>query len=165
MKYKLVKLSRLSGLKTSIYSIYIENEKKTLFDIFLNENKNLLLSELKSIISRLKTIGSDTGAREHYFKLNEGKPGDGVCALFDTPKKKLRLYCIRYGSLIVILGGGGPKGKNIRKLQDDKKLEEENYLLRKISQDIKQKMDYGEIEFTDDALDFIGNLEFDDDEI
>ncbi len=36
----------------------------------------------------------------------------------------LRLYCIRLGSAVVILGGGGHKPKTIRTLQDDTKLTE-----------------------------------------
>jgi hypothetical protein len=41
--------------------------------------------------------------------MNEGKYGDGVSALFDKPKYKLRLYCIRYGTQIIIVGWGGEK--------------------------------------------------------
>ena len=113
-------------------------------------------------MNRLKVIGHKTGAREHFFKLNEGEPGDGVCALYDLPEKSLRLYCIRYGSLILILGGGG--NKQSRTLQEDKKLTQENYFLRQVVKDIKSKMELGEIKFSEDGTGFIGNLEFTDDE-
>jgi len=56
---------------------------------------------------RLKIIGNETGARESFFKTKEGIPGDGVCTLYDTPDKKLRLYCIRYGKQLIIIGAGG----------------------------------------------------------
>lgn len=164
MKYKLVKMNQISGCKSSIYSVYLEEEQKTLFDRFLEENNILFKSELKDIITRLKTIGNKTGARESFFKLNEGKPGDGVCALYDLPNSKLRLYCIRYGYLIVILGGGGYKPKGIKALQEDPKLTEENYLLRQISSDITRRMDDHEISFSDDYMDFEGNLEFNDED-
>ncbi|MBK6979124.1 MAG: hypothetical protein IPH28_20170 [Cytophagaceae bacterium] len=59
--------------------------------------------------------------------------GDGVCALYDDPDRNLRLYCIRYGKQIVVLGGGGHKPKTIRALQEDEKLKQENYLIRNIS--------------------------------
>lgn len=164
MKYKIVKLSKYSGSKASLYTILLEDEQKTLFDRFLEENKNSFLSELKNIVARLNTIGHDTGAREQFFKLKEGKPGDLVCALFDVPDSNLRLYCIRYGSLLVILGGGGYKPKGMAAFQEDKKLQEENYFLRQISSDIKQRMADDEIFFTDDYMDFEGNLIFNDDE-
>ncbi|MBA4411563.1 MAG: hypothetical protein C0397_19355 [Odoribacter sp.] len=164
MKYKLVKLNKFSGHQASIYSIFIEDEQKTLFDRFLEENKNLFLSELKDITARLNTIGHYTGAREKFFRFKEGIPGDGVCALFDVPDSNLRLYCIRYGSLIVILGGGGYKPKGMASFQENTKLQDENYLLRQISSDIKRRMADDEISFTDDYMDFEGNLIFNDEE-
>jgi hypothetical protein len=60
-----------------------------------------------------------TGARATFFKEFEGSPGDGVCALYDMPGKQLRLYCIKFGMTAIILGGGGPKGKEVRSWQDD----------------------------------------------
>lgn len=112
------------------------------------------------MISRLKTIGHRTGAREQFFKLKEGKPGDGVCALYDKPKKNLRLYCIRYGSLLLIVGGGGLKKKSIRTLQEDEKLKKENKFLKKVSKDIQKRMKEGDIRLSDDYMDFDGDLKF-----
>lgn len=145
MKYKLVKLNKYSGKSASLYTIFLEEEQKTLFDRFLAENKNTFISELKSIVSRLNIIGHDTGARVQFFKLHEGNPGDGVCALYDVPDSRLRLYCIRYGSLLVILGGGGYKPKGMTAFQEDRKLLDENYFLRRLSSAIKQRMTDGEI--------------------
>ena len=70
MDYKIVKLDELSGEHASIYSIFDIEKEKTLFDIFLSENKSLFLSELNDIYKRLKVIGSKTGAREQFFKLH-----------------------------------------------------------------------------------------------
>lgn len=162
MKSELVKLGQFNGNEASIYGIWFEGLQKTSFDIFINENKNVFLSELNDIISRLKSISNATGAREQFFKINEGIPGDGVCALYDSPDKKLRLYCIRYGSLIVIVGGGGPK--NVQALQQNKKLKDENYFLRDLSAQITERLKEGEIWFTYDNKDFEGNLEFNDED-
>lgn len=103
-------------------------------------------------------MGNKTGAREHFFKINEGNLGDGVCALYDNPDKNLRLYCIRYGTLIVIIGGGGPK--NVDKLQQDEKLKSENYLLRDLYSLITHRIKTKEIKYTKNLMDFTGNLEF-----
>ena len=160
MKYKLVRISKFSGNEASVYTLLTENEQgefqDSLFDTFINENKTLYLSEIKDIFSRLRTIGNDTGARESFFKTKEGVPGDGVCALYDSPNKKLRLYCIRYGSELIILGGGGPK--NVRALQDDEKLEKENYFLRWISSRITECRQNGDLSFSTDFMDFEGDL-------
>lgn len=111
MKCRIVKIERLSGSASSIYTIFIDDAEYSLFDIFIKDNNTLFKSELNDIVKRLRSIGSITGAREQFFKLNEGNPGDGVCALYDDPEKKLRLYCIRYGTTAIILGGGGVKPK------------------------------------------------------
>lgn len=160
MKYELKKNKQLSGKKASVYTIYIHEENKTLLDIFVEENKNLHLSELKDIFLRLKEIGHKKGAREQFFKLKEGKPGDFVCALYDNPDKKLRLYCIRLGSVLLIAGGGGPKSKKIRALQQDEKLTKENNLIRILSEEIYKRTIEGNIKITDDGMDFEGDLEF-----
>jgi len=160
MKCKIVKLDQFSVCSASVYSVYINDEKKTLFDKFIEENINSFKSELLNIIQRLKVIGKSTGARMKFFKDKEGNPGDGVCALYDIPGTKLRLYCIRYGAELIILGGGGEKPKHIKKLQDDKKLKKENYLLREISNEISNRIKTKDIEWFDDHMDLIGALEF-----
>jgi len=165
MNCEIVKLEEFSGDEASVYSIYIEEEEMTLYDKFVIENKANFLAEINDINKRLISIGK-IGAKDIYFKLNEGAPGDGVCALYDNPNSNLRLYCIRYGTSIVLVGGGGYKPKSIRALQEDKKLEDENYFLRKLSAEIKQRMQEKDLKFTNDYLDFEGdiNFNFNDDE-
>ncbi len=158
MNLRLIKINQLSGSRASIYSVIEDGETMTLFEKFIEENKNSFKSELKDIFIRLTTIGKKTGAREHFFKLKEGSPGDGVCALYDQPDSKLRLYCIRYGTSLIITGGGGPKSKNIRALQEDEKLNRENQILKEISQLIKNKTQMQEIRFSPDYMEFEGDL-------
>ncbi|PLW99699.1 MAG: hypothetical protein C0593_02540 [Marinilabiliales bacterium] len=67
MRCKLHKIEQLSGDKTSVYSVSLGNEKNTLFDLFLQEFRDLYKSEIIDILKRLKAIGKETGAREHYF--------------------------------------------------------------------------------------------------
>lgn len=160
MKFEIVKLNKFSGNKCGVYSIFIDDEQKSLFDRFLGENKILFKHEIQNILERLKTINSITGARENFFKLNEGNPGDGICALFDIPDSNLRLYCIRYGNSLIILGGGGEKQKSVKALQEVDKLKEENYLLREISAQIANLIKEKEITFSDDGTEITGELEF-----
>ena len=162
MNFKIVQLSQFSGYHAGIYSIYLENEQQTLFERFIKENFNLFKSEIIDINSRLITINRKTGARDIYFKLNEGNPGDGVCALYDKPESNLRLYCIKYGNALVILGGGGHKPKKLKTFQEDDKLTEENYVLREISEQITERIKNKEIKFSEDGTEIFGNLEFND---
>lgn len=160
MKYKLVRISKFSGEASSIYTVLTKNEQgefqESLLDVFINKNKDLFLSEIKDIFSRLTTIGNETGAREGFFKTKEGNPGDGVCALYDSPNKKLRLYCIRYGTELIVLGGGGPK--NVRALQEDEELKTKNYFLRWLSSKITECRQNGDLSFSPDFMDFEGDL-------
>jgi len=160
MKIKLEKDLELSGDKASIYVISKNNEADSLLDLFYQENESLFINELNAIGKRLFEIGNKYGAREQFFRINEGKPGDGVCALYDEEESNLRLYCIRYGSLLVIVGGGGPKSKDIKAFQEDTKLTYENKILRELSKEISIRTKGGDIKFINDGMDFDGDLEF-----
>ncbi len=162
VKYRLVKLHKFSGDEASIYTVYLESEKQTLFEKFILENKADCEPELNDIIKRIISIGKKVGAREQFFKLNEGKPGDLVCALFDKPDKHLRLYCIRYGKSFVILGGGGPK--NVAAWEDDPKLTEEAIWMINVSADIEKKRQEGELRWVDDGFELEGDLNFNQDD-
>ena len=160
MKFEIVELDEFSGRKAGVYSIWIEETESTLFDKFVEENERLFQSELGSITDRLELIGNITGAREQFFKHNEGTLGDGLCALYDSPDRKLRLYCIHYGATCIILGGGGMK--NVRALQDDEKLKTENYLLRYISKKITEALRNKELWWSVDGKRLEGNMLFED---
>ncbi len=153
-KFKLVKVDAISGKFSTIYSILVDGEVFTSLDKFIEINKYLFINETKEIVKRLSSIGNKTGARLQYFKVNEGIPGDGVCALYDISESKLRLYCIRFGTQIVVVGSGGLKSK------EDDKLKNENYFLRWLSSAIKMKLIDKEMWFSKDFLQFEGNLEF-----
>ena len=94
MEFEIVKIKQLSGKKTQIYSVILGQENKSVFEHFLQNNYSEYPTEIEDIVSKLKIMATKTGAAENFFKLNEGKPGDGVCALFDSPDKKLRIYCL-----------------------------------------------------------------------
>jgi hypothetical protein len=164
MKFKIVKINQFSGSKTGVYSVLINEGNETLLNKFVRENEISFKSETKDILKRLYAIGHSTGARIQFFKEWEGKPGDGVCALYDNPDSNLRLYCICYGTQLIIVGGGGYKPKNIRALQEDPKLTEENDLIKEISRQITKRIKDKEIRFTADYIDFTGDLEFNDED-
>lgn len=164
MKFKIVKLNHFSGKKAGVYTIVLNDEEETLLNKFVRENDTSFKSETKDIIKRLYSIGHTTGARSQFFKEWEGKPGDGVCALYDNPNSNLRLYCICYGTQIIIAGSGGHKPKTIRALQEDAKLTKENTLIKEISQQITQRIKDRDIRFTADYMDFTGDLSFNDED-
>lgn len=163
MKFELVELSRLSGKKATIYSLLINDDELTLFDRFIEENDEQFSEEIDSIFDTIYKMGHKYGAARQFFKENEGKLGDLICALYDTPNSNLRLYCIRLGNAVIILGGGGHKPKSVRAFQEVKSLQEANYLLRKFSELLRQKMIDGDL-FWENDMELNGNFIFDTDE-
>jgi len=159
MKCTLVKLEQLSGNEATVYSVLLDSEQKTLFQGFIDKHVNSFRSEIKDISDRLRVMGHKEGAREGSFKHGEGAYGDFCCALFDKPNRKLRLYCLRYGSQIVVLAGGGPK--NVRAWQDDPELKKEMEWLKMFAKELNERLETRNITYTKDFLEFEGDLEFD----
>ena len=158
MKYEIVELLPFSGREAKVYSIIPHGEEVTIFEKFVEDYKRSNKDEVKDIIKTIYQIGHTTGARSSFFKHHEGKYGDFVCALFDLPEKRLRLYCIRFGMVAVILGGGSEKGKQIRAWQEDEKLSKEANLMIKYAKDILTRLDEGDLYWSGDKTELLGNL-------
>ena len=164
MNYQIVELEEFSGSMATVYSVLPDDTDHTLFDTFVEQHYENYKDEIQDIISSLEVIGDKTGARSKFFKLDEGKPGDGICAMFDEPDRNLRLYCIRWGNAAILIGGGGFKPKNIRAWQEDPILSKEVDKLMKIASNIQLRIKEKEITFTRDGCQLQGNLNFTDDE-
>jgi len=143
VNYEIVEMQQFSGSQSKVYSILPDDgTEQTLFEQFVDENVTEFRSEIKEILRRLKQIGHSTGARESFFKHEGdkafvGKYGRCVWALYDDEERKLRLYCVRFANVAIILGGGGYKDKAVIKWQDDEKL----------SQEVRKVMTYAECIF------------------
>jgi putative component of toxin-antitoxin plasmid stabilization module len=159
MEFELVKLAGFSNDEVSVYTLLNCDTGISLFQSFIQENQHQFPDEVKDIAKRILSF-KEVGARENFFKINEGKPGDGVCALYDDEKSNLRLYCIRYGTVLVVLGSGGHKPKTTRRLQETKKLEDENQIMRNLSAEIEKRRRNGDLSFSKDFLEIDGDLIF-----
>lgn len=157
VEFEIIKIKQLSGKKAQIYSVILGQEDQSVFEQFLQNNYSEYPTEIEDIVSKLKIMATKTGAAEHFFKLNEGKPGDGVCALFDSPDKKLRIYCIRFANVAIVVGGGGYKPKNIRAYQESSSLKKEAETVVRISRIISEAIKNKDIHLDDNGF-FLGNL-------
>lgn len=152
-----------SGSEAKVYSIIPEGKEETLFEKFVDENIVSYKDEIKDILKRLKQIGHTTGARESFFK-QEGdnefvrKYGKYVWALYDDEERKLRLYCIRFANVAIILGGGGYKDKSVIKWQDDEKLSEEARKVMAYAESIIKQLDDGDLYWSNNGTELEGNL-------
>lgn len=158
MNYEIVPLEEFSGYRATIYSVLPEGTDLTLFDSFVDEFSTDFKDEILSIADLLEDMGNKFGIRENFLKLNEGRPGDGIVALYDNPDKCLRLYGIRFGMGILILGSGGDK--KTRTWQEDPKLSDEMTLLMSISNDLNSRISSKEVYFSADGTQLQGNLTF-----
>ena len=160
MNYEIVQLDEFKGKKATIYSVLPEGEDLTLFDQFVDDYNTEYPDEVLNILELVSEMNYRYGVRENLIKTKEGKPGDGVIALYDNPDKKLRLYGIRMGAAILILGDGGEKNKNIHAWQEDKTLSIAAELMIEISNQISQRIKDKEIIFSEDYNELLGDLNF-----
>lgn len=140
MGFAIVEIPELSGPCCKIYSIAYDGSEDTLLDSFLDGMLEQYPDEVTELWNRLMFMGLEGGAREQFFRLNEGKPGDGVVALLKEPDFPLRLYGIRYGTILLVLGSGGYKPKGIRSWQDDPKLSQRVEEMIRISEMITNRI-------------------------
>lgn len=155
---------QLSGNATRIYAVHVNGRDNDEFRAFVEKHKGLYSDEITDILKRLKVIGTREGARAHYFKQAEGLPGDLVCALYDLEEARLRLYCIRLGSDVIILGGGADKPPDIRAWQEKDDLKTAAKLMIRVSKDFLERIREKEIRIDDSTNRLVGNLEFGDDD-
>lgn len=157
MEAEIIELSHLSGNKCRIYSVIINNEDRDSFTRFVMDNLDKHKKEVLNIIGKLKSIGNSTGAIKSFFKDKEGRPGDGLMALYDEPGSYLRVYCINYGKQTILLGGGGPKSKEIRAYQEDTALFGKVKELQKIEKLIRFALQAGDLVLEENGT-ISGNL-------
>lgn len=163
LEYEITELQQLSGRRTKIYTILPKGETTDLFSQFVKNWQASHPEEVKDIAMRLWQMGHKFGARADFFRHEEGKPGDGVCAFFDRPGAKLRLYCVRYGSVALLLGSGGPK--KVRAWQDDPILRRAAERMIAYAKDVNRRLSEGDtIYWSRDKTEILGNLKIYDDE-
>ena len=104
--------------KVNYYSVVLNNDKKSMFERFIDVHQKSNVNELTHIISWLKIIGEKYGALSHLFR-NEGEIAN-TTALPPIGNRKptfikngkesknsLRLYCLRANEQVVFLFDGG----------------------------------------------------------
>lgn len=158
VKIELVDLEKFSGNKAHIYSVNIDGSKDTLFEEFVNEFGTEYSKDVKEILKNLLVMGNFSGCQENFFKLNEGKAGDGVAALWSN---RIRAYCIRYGSSLIILGGGGYKPPGAKAYQEVEELNDKAELVKYLAKIINQRIKDRDLLLNEDGT-IAGELTFED---
>lgn len=149
MEYDIIEVENLSGPKAHIYTIRFKGETRTLLDDFFEENKDQYKKELTKIANQLNRMGHRVGCQDTLFKLDEGRLGDGVCAI---SVGRIRLYCIRYGNVTLILGSGGFKPPGIRAYQENTSLNTKAQQIKDIAEKINQMVRDRDIHISEDGV-------------
>lgn len=156
MNYRIVPVVQVTGPACNIYTIIRDGSSHSVYEEFLQSNATGFRPQLRDIALRLESMGKQSGAREHFFKLREGRLGDLVAALYDRPDAKLRLFCIRFNNHLLILGGGGPK--DVRAWEEDPTLSKAANELIRLSEAIKEEMKDKTLRWNDEGTDLLGDL-------
>ena len=78
--------------------------------------------------------------------------------MYDDEERKLRLYCIRFANVAIILGGGGYKDKSVIKWQDDEKLSEEVRKVMAYAKSIIKQLDDGDLYWSNNGTELEGKF-------
>lgn len=113
-----ISFKRVSGWeprKVEFYSVCIDDQDKTEFDLFFDNDFSNHRQELGILGKVLKNI-SQRGAKSHYFKHERAAEAlpiirQTIIETLDNADYGIRLYCIRLTDCLVILLNGGIKTK------------------------------------------------------
>lgn len=148
------------GPRASIYTISIDGKEKTELELFLSnvgqeineiedsKERNKLKEALDFIVNRLKNTIPQKGCLDYYFEY-DGKSTDVVEKI---KQSLLRLYCLRFGKLLIIVGNGGIKPENIRTTQGKKDLDKAVKNLQYINDKIESAQKIGRFSFDDTGI-------------
>ena len=162
MGFRIVEIDERSGPECKIYSVAYDGDgEDTLFDEFLDRLEDDYPDEISELWSKLVFMGKEGGARIQFFRENEGCPGDGVVALLKESGFTLRLYAIRFGSVLLILGSGGYKSSSIGSWQEDEILSKHAIEIMRISRLITERIRNKDITIGIDGT-LTGDLYFED---
>ncbi len=146
-----------SGAKATLYVIQKSDDEFSEFENFLNSREFNDSEHRHTLVEKLMDMADNSGCQERFFK-HQSNYYNAICRLKGAGD--LRLYCLRYDNMIVILGSGGTK--HTRTYQEDDKLYEAIKFLENISDKIDAKIINKEIFYKNNKFD--GELTFEENE-
>ena len=154
MKFSIIYLEPLSGVKAKIYTIKYEGKVISEFQSFIVKFQDDNSELLNEILLRIQYISKRDGIQDSFFR-RECSESHNVFRLLET--KELRIYCLMFSNVALLFGCGGIKNRNTRALSQNPHLDKEVKKLIKIEDAINLKIKSGDLKITDNGLE--GNLE------
>ncbi len=137
------------GKKAAFYTIKLYDEFESETDKFLIKYSTKKAKQISEISSKIDLMINKRGCLETLLTKEYGN-------IYKFKEGKLRLYCLLFGKVAIVLGGGGIK--NVRATQDSIELSAYVKLLDIVDKEITKKIDLDEITITDNRI--IGDLNF-----
>ncbi|MEI7707990.1 MAG: hypothetical protein WCI90_06950 [Chlorobium sp.] len=144
------------GLGGSLYTVRFEGAENTELDKFLSKKEIKESHDFEPLVSRLGDMVEHQGFKEWFFK-PEGSIKDALSA-FHYDNGPLRLFCLRWSSVLLIAGFGGIK--TTRTYQEDSTLKDIADKLQIIDGLIEARQKSGEIVIDSRTGIISGNLNF-----
>lgn len=148
MKFQIIENKELSGRVAKIYSIKENGDDLTYLEHFIANNMDDHSEEVGTILSKLKTMGHETGCEWNLFEHNEGHGGDGVSCI---KAGRFRLYCMYFGETLVICGSGGWKDPAIRAYQENESLNKAAQDMKDVAKKINESLRKNDIQIDSDG--------------
>ena len=144
-----------SGKKAKTYTIQFENSELSEYYQFVFDHKDNFPTTILELNEKLKNMVKTHGLIEEFFT-RECPESHNVFRIKNTDE--LRLYCIKFSNVAIILGRGGLKIPGTIKLSENPYLQDIVNQLMKIEDLIVERIKSKEIKVTDDLIE--GNLNF-----
>lgn len=143
------------GKKAKIYTICLEDSELSEYEKFVLGCKDQVGNSVQILDAKLRNMANRRGFIEEFFK-RESSEAYNVYRIADTDN--LRLFCIRYSCVAIILGNGGVKLTGTKKLNENPHLVRKVNFLIEIEKQINNRIKSKGIKITD--TDLTGNLNF-----
>ena len=144
------------GRRGTLYSVQFDDQDQTEFDRFTDDPECQESEDFKSLMARLEDMLDRFGFQERFFKW-EGSASDSVGALhYDNGP--LRLYCCRWGRIILIAGYGGLK--TTRTYEEDPRLHDAVKRMQHVDKQLYHRIQTKSVFIDDNEQRLLGSLEF-----
>lgn len=137
------------GQKMGFYSIKLSNDTISETDKFLYKFSTKKSKNFSRIIYNIDNMANKRGFLESQFEHEYGN-------IYKFSKGNIRLYCLLFSHVVVVLGGGGIK--KVRATQQSEELTGYVKLLDIVDKEITNRIKSGDLTITDNR--FKGDLNF-----
>jgi len=98
----------LEGKKTNIYAVCLDDSTACEFDKFLNSCPEEFNEEIEWLVDTIVNIKDNIGIRDGFFK-DQGIESIHRFINHKDKKASIRVFCLKWGNSVIILGGGAIK--------------------------------------------------------